>query len=206
MTNNFLRQRRNLFITNGIFLFSFFVKVDISKLTLLGISFNGFDNPLAVYYFLWVILAYFFYRFILFFIEDEWSDFYKRWGDLMGVYTDKKLQLMARKHSGDKLDGHDMSTYYRVKNNNWKLTYHEQFKSETFDPIDNAYNTVVKTIELPISRLNLLFPQLKAIFVFCLFTSALTNYLLPFILSLFVFFFIGLSSWEGSICTMISNF
>ena len=55
VTVSFLRQRRNLYISTGILFFLFLTKVNVSKLTVAGISFESFDNPGVFYLFLWVL-------------------------------------------------------------------------------------------------------------------------------------------------------
>nr|BAM75716.1 hypothetical protein [uncultured microorganism] len=197
MTDSFLRQRRNLFIVNGIILFAFYAKVKISKLTLAGVSFNGFGNPQAIYYFLWIVLAYFFYRFTLFFIEDEMANFTEVWVTTMNSRVNKKLAELATKNSVN-FNENSMIGYYKVKKNNWILHY--QVESEVNDYGDYS----VDNIELKISRFSLLSAQLSAILKFSIITSTLTNYLLPVVLSFYVGFIVGLSSWEGALIKILT--
>ena len=72
MTVSFLRQRRNLYISTGILFFLFLTKVNVSKLTVAGISFESFDNPAFSISFFGF---YFLYRFTVYFIEDEKESF-----------------------------------------------------------------------------------------------------------------------------------
>ncbi|WP_022944409.1 hypothetical protein [Pseudoalteromonas ruthenica] len=198
MTESFLRQRRNLFIINGILLFAFYVKVDISKFTFAGVTFSGFGNPEAIYYFLWVILAYFFYRFSLFFIEDEMSNFTSRWVSLMDTSVNSKLREMAYNHSGGSFNENSMLGYYQLKKSNWTLRYQAEDKNGA-----NGQYSVIN-MELAISPFKVLWPQFRAILKFCFLTSALTNYLLPALLTFYVVVVIGLSSWEGAIVKLFT--
>ncbi len=193
MTESFLRQRRNLFIVNGILLFAFYAKVNISKLTFAGISFSGFGNPEAIYYFLWIIFSYFFYRFSLFFIEDEMSNFNLTWTHLISSSADKKLKQMAYNHSGEGFNENSMLGYYHVKRNNWTLHYQVE------DGQTNIGEVNIINMELAVSPLSLFLPQLRAVTKFCFLTSTITNYLLPAVLSFYVILVVGLSAWEGAI-------
>ncbi|REL31208.1 hypothetical protein [Thalassotalea euphylliae] len=200
MTDSFLRQRRNLFIVNGILLFSYYAKVNIAKLTLAGISFSGFGKPEAIYYFLWIVFVYFLYRFTLFFIEDELSNFSLKWTSLMSSKVDSELKTLAEQHSGQSLNENTISGYYMLKKNDWVLRYQKELDER--NPLGHRMST---DEELAVSRLQVLLPQLKVVFRFCFLTSALTNYLLPLALSLYVFIAAGLSSWEGAFVNILSN-
>ncbi|MEW8238566.1 MAG: hypothetical protein AB2727_10250, partial [Candidatus Thiodiazotropha taylori] len=122
MTESFLRQRRNLFIVNGILFFCYIAQVDISKLTIAGMNFEGFGKPESVYIFLWIGLGYFFYRYSIYFIEDEWQNFKKYLSRELELTVNKRLlQIVSNKHS--ELNENCLHGYGFMKENGWKLHY-----------------------------------------------------------------------------------
>jgi hypothetical protein len=197
MTENFLRQRRNLFILNGLVLFSFYAKVKIAKFTFAGISFSEFGNPETVYYFIWTILIYFFYRFTLYFIQDEYSGCKNMWYKKMEETVGKKLKKLVAKQEENVNPGSFLS-YYQFKQNNWVIKYQDGGTTNSLGEFKHSNH------ELKVSRTEIVWSQISAITKFCLFTPALTNYLLPITLSLYVFFFVGFSSWEGSLLSIFT--
>lgn len=195
MTADFLRQRRNLFILNGIILFSFYAKVKIAKFSFAGISFSEFGNPETIYFFLWAILIYFFYRFTLYFIQDEYSDCKNIWFKKMEETVGQKLKkLVTNQHKG--FNEGSFLGYYQFKKNDCVITY------QTEGTKNSIGEAKCLNHELKVSQTEIVWSQISAITKFCLFTPALTNYLLPIILSFYVFVFVGFSSWEGSILSI----
>jgi len=198
MTDSFLRQRRNLFIINGILIFACLAKVKISKLTFAGISFSGFGNAAVIYSFLWIILGYFLYRFVVFFLEEEKDKFSNFWVREMSTNVDKKLKTIASK-KGDKLNDGSGFSYYHTKENNWLLHYQIYVEGDYGEGSE-----VVENIKLPILRSQIFFAQLLSILRFCALSPALTNYILPLALSSYVIYTAGFTEWEGSLVAIFT--
>ena len=195
MTDSFLRQRRNLYISTGILFFLFLAKVNISKLTIAGISFESFDNPEIVYAFLWVIWFYFIYRFIVYFIEDEKESFLKFWSREIHRYTNTKLKEIAKENCEfEYLD--TVNTYYSMKERGWEISFQETWEHET-------EGLKVVNRKLSISYGQMAIPIMLGGVRFFLVTPAVTNYILPLVLSVILFFAAGLSTWEGALVQII---
>lgn len=197
MTESFIRQRKNVFIVNGVLLFSFFAKVEISKLTFAGISFSGFGNPQAVYYFLWIIWGYFCYRFIIYFIEDEKENFYGFWKRELERKVSSVLVEIAKKNvidAGDNVGLNEASVagYYQAKRNDWVLCFQKEIEGE-YSSHD------IENVKLQISRKQIIVSECFAVARFCFLTPVLTNYILPFVLCVFVFLVVGFAEWEGAL-------
>ncbi|WP_105180317.1 hypothetical protein [Pseudoalteromonas sp. T1lg21] len=118
MSDSFLRQRRNLFIINLIVLFMMLAEVQASKITLAGASFEKFGNPKAIFFFLWASWFYFLYRFILYFIEDEWSKFKHKFKDSYHDFLNKKYRKLLI-GTGRDLNFYEF-TYTQLKHNDFR--------------------------------------------------------------------------------------
>lgn len=190
MTGNFLRQRRNLFIINGILLFSCLAKVNISKLTVAGLSFESFNNPSIIYLFLWFIWIYFLYRYSIFFIEEEYKSLTKFWKREINRYTTEKLS-----HIAETSCQHDYLAngcdYYSMKRKEWTLYFQESYD-------DGCQGQKVINRKISITLSDMAFPMLKGFTRFCIATPAVTNYLFPFLLNIFVLWISISTSWEGA--------
>lgn len=194
MTEDFIRQRRNLYIVSGILLFAFLAKVDISGLTITGISFSSFDNPEMTYTFLWVIWAYFLYRFFVYFFENERETFLKIWRREIGRQTNRKLESIAIDHCDHEYAG-NVNDYYSMKASEWRIHFQEKIHQERYDP--KFENRI-----LPIRYFQVALPISFGAIRFCILTPAVTNYLLPAILSIALLISAGFSEWEGSLTSI----
>lgn len=197
MTESFLRQRRNLFIVNGILLFSYMAKVNIEKLTIAGLSFDGFEKPDVIFTFIWLMYFYFFYRFAVYFIEDESSKFANKWAQFMSKEVDSKIVSII-KNSNDNVSLLSIAGYYQTKKNSMIVT----FQNEKPEDENNPYS--ISNHQTPILKRQIFFSQCLAIFKFCTLTSAITNYFLPVVLSLCVVRVVGFSNWSGSLLRAFS--
>ena len=194
MSDSFLRQRRNLFIINLIVLFMMLAEVQASKITLGGASFEKFGNPKAVFIFLWASWSYFFYRFILYFIEDEWSKCKHKLSDSYHYFLNKKYRkLLIRSGYDIRLD--DFS-YSQLKHNDFRCLIEMQY-----DPRAKSR----KNEEIQFYKRQFLITKLKFYIHFLFLTTIFTNYFLPFLISIFTLIFALKSDWEGAI-TKISSF
>ncbi|MCG7985119.1 MAG: hypothetical protein JAY90_20515 [Candidatus Thiodiazotropha lotti] len=190
MTESFLRQRRNLFIVNGILFFCYIAQVDISKLTIAGMNFEGFGKPESVFIFLWIGLAYFFYRYLIYFIEDEWQNFKTYLSrELERSVNERLLQIVSNKHHD--LNENCLHSYSLMKENDWKLHYQVYLGEGEDRKLDN--------IILSINRSDIWKEEITGLIRFALFTPAVTNYLLPVLISAYVLIVCGFTNWNGAI-------
>lgn len=110
MEEAFNRQRRNLLLTSMVVLLVSFAGIEIdNQLILLGTKFKVTD-PIIIYMFLWFMLAYFFIRYIQYFLDlslehkayaasiEQYntyaSDYKKRFSDYMRDFIDQSIYLV----------------------------------------------------------------------------------------------------------------
>jgi len=194
MSESFLRQRRNLFIINAILLFMMCAKVQASKLTVVGISFEKFGNPNAIYLFLWSIWFYFIYRFTLYLLEDELLTIKSKWTQLYYDFLDNKLIYLLKK-STNNINFHEY-TYSQIANSDFKceIIYNS---NEYGEPI------VDKVVSLHSHQFWI--TKVKFFVYFIFLTTITTNYCLPIVFSLFTMVYTIPTDWEGSFINIIAN-
>lgn len=192
MTESFLRQRRNLFIINGVLLFSFMAKVNIDKLTIAGLSFNGFEKPEVIFLFIWTMYFYFLYRYFVYFLEYEKDTALEKWNSLMASIVDEKIRSIVDSHSSN-VNARSISGYYQIKRNNMIVT----FQSDRPEDESNPYS--INNHELKLKKRDLILPQLSSLLRYSFLTSMVTSYVLPFIVSVYVLSVAGFSIWEGAL-------
>ncbi|GIB82601.1 hypothetical protein VCSRO19_3622 [Vibrio cholerae] len=192
MNDGFIRQRRNLYTISGVLLFCFMAQVQISQLSIVGISFSGFKKPEITYMFLWGMWGYFFYRFMVYFIEHELKTFLGIWRREVERYSNVYLRELASSNaSGSFLK--NQSDYYSMKRNNWVLNYQEEH-------LDEQYGTpFVKNKTVQVLRRSIFKYQVVGVLRLILLTTVVTDYFFPLITGLLVFTYAGFGMWEGSL-------
>ena len=194
MTDDFLRQRRNLFILNGILIFSYLAKVEISKLTFVGISFSSFGNANVIYDFLWIVWGYFLYRFTVYFMENEKDKFLTLWRRELENKVNLRLYEIAKLRNSELNDACGFS-YQSMKKSDWNLHYQAYYNGD--ESVD--FTKQIENVVLPIKRREIIVSEISGLIRFVFVTPAVTNYILPLIISFYVFFVAGLSNWEGAL-------
>lgn len=190
MTESFLRQRRNLIVVNGIFLFTYFAKVNVSKLTIIGMSFEGFGNPEVIYIFLWIILGYFYYRYHIYFRENEYEKFMLYFEiEMENAVNDKLLKIVSEKYP-DRNDNYKFS-YKGMKTNGWNL--HCQIY------VEKDEQKTVENIVHKINRSDIWMSETIGILRFLLLSPAVTDYILPVVMTFSVFVICGFGNWGGAL-------
>ncbi|EKD7165426.1 hypothetical protein RFA42_004263 [Vibrio vulnificus] len=192
MNDGFIRQRRNLYTISGVLLFCFMAQVQISQLSIVGISFSGFKKPEITYMFLWGMWGYFFYRFMVYFIEHELKTFVGIWCREVERYSNVYLRELASTNaSGRFLE--NQSDYYSMKQNNWVLNFQEEH-------LDDQYGEpFVKNKTVQVFRRSIFKYQVIGVLRLTLLTTVVTDYLFPLITGLLVFAYAGFGAWEGSL-------
>ncbi|WP_415892462.1 hypothetical protein ACMXYN_14625 [Neptuniibacter sp. PT8_73] len=196
MTESFIRQRRNLYIVNGILLFSCLAKVQISNLTVAGINFSGFNNPQIFFVFLWIVWIYFLYRFAVYFLEDERDSFIKTWEREIQRYVNPKLHQIAEGYCSNEYLGNS-GNFYSLKKNGWKLNFQEGCDHEHLGQQISNHSLHIRYSQLAV-------PLTLGALRFLLLTPAVTNYILPILFSFVVFYVAGFTSWEGALNSNIN--
>ncbi|HAS3528625.1 TPA: hypothetical protein RI817_003580 [Vibrio cholerae] len=192
MNDGFIRQRRNLYTISGVLLFCFMAQVQISQLSIVGISFSGFKKPEITYMFLWGMWGYFFYRFMVYFIEHELKTFLGIWRREVERYSNVYLRELASSNASGRFLK-KQSDYYSMKRNNWVLNYQEEH-------LDEQYGTpFVKNKTVQVLRRSIFKYQVVGVLRLILLTTVVTDYFFPLITGLLVFTYAGFGMWEGSL-------
>ncbi|ELJ8598192.1 TPA: hypothetical protein PMM40_003618, partial [Vibrio cholerae] len=192
MNDGFIRQRRNLYTISGVLLFCFMAQVQISQLSIVGISFSGFKKPEITYMFLWGMWGYFFYRFMVYFIEHELKTFLGIWRREVERYSNVYLRELASSNASGRFLK-NQSDYYSMKRNNWVLNYQEEH-------LDEQYGTpFVKNKTVQVLRRSIFKYQVVGVLRLILLTTVVTDYFFPLITGLLVFTYAGFGMWEGSL-------
>ncbi|EMK6954845.1 hypothetical protein V9K22_003642 [Vibrio cholerae] len=187
-----MRQRRNLYTISGVLLFCFMAQVQISQLSIVGISFSGFKKPEITYMFLWGMWGYFFYRFMVYFIEHELKTFLGIWRREVERYSNVYLRELASSNASGRFLK-NQSDYYSMKRNNWVLNYQEEH-------LDEQYGTpFVKNKTVQVLRRSIFKYQVVGVLRLILLTTVVTDYFFPLITGLLVFTYAGFGMWEGSL-------
>ncbi|NNN99482.1 hypothetical protein FKQ62_08360 [Vibrio sp. B1-2] len=192
MNDGFIRQRRNLYTISGVLLFCFMAQVQISQLSIVGISFSGFKKPEITYMFLWGMWGYFFYRFMVYFIEHELKTFVGIWRREVERYSNVYLRELASSNASGRFLV-SQSDYYSMKRNNWVLNYQEEH-------LDDQYgDQFVKNKTVQVLRRSIFKYQVVGVLRLILLTTVVTDYFFPLITGLLVFTYAGFGMWEGSL-------
>ncbi|MEN2704804.1 hypothetical protein ABC359_17370 [Vibrio cholerae] len=192
MNDGFIRQRRNLYTISGVLLFCFMAQVQISQLSIVGISFSGFKKPEITYMFLWGMWGYFFYRFMVYFIEHELKTFLGIWRREVERYSNVYLRELASSNASGRFLK-NQSDYYSMKRNNWVLNYQEEH-------LDEQYGTpFVKNKTVQVLRRSIFKYQVVGVLRLILLTTVVTDYFFPLNTGLLVFTYAGIGMWEGSL-------
>ncbi|MBV2126112.1 MAG: hypothetical protein KUF75_13230 [Candidatus Thiodiazotropha sp. (ex Ctena orbiculata)] len=197
MTEGFLRQRRNLFVVNAILLFCYYAQVNISKLTIAGMSFDSLGSPAVVYVFLWVVWAYFVYRYIVFYIEDEKETVKNIWRREFESRVSKVIKNIILNEGLDVVNENARFSYYEMKNKSMVVHYQIYVANENNE-------RVAKSVQRKIKRKEVIYSEVYSAIYFSLFTPILTNYLLPIIVCLYVIVICGFANWDGSVLSIFT--
>lgn len=196
MSEGLIRQRRNLISISCILIFLKFADVEITKLSFLGLDFSQFGNPSALYLAIWICFAYFSFRYYQYFSQEGRGRLSRYYYDELEIHVMKRVKKLA--------DGvNKISNYYPhqligLQNENWNIRI-------TYDGGDDGAGgrkTEVVNIVFPINELTRY--RFLAITNMSFNTSAVSDYLLPFLLALgaITYCFHGSAS---SLCESIIN-
>jgi len=180
MTEDFIRQRRNLIIASCIIWLFHFGNVTINTVTYSDIEIR-FGNKDALYTALWIYYFYALFRFFVYFVEDGWEAF---------IFSFQKV-LDESLHSG---------FFKVVESDNYNNLSCCEMKLEK-----TALNFKTDTGNLKISYFKI-FPAIVLSFLkFIFLRMAITDYIFPLLLSIYVLVNSGMSAWDGSLIKMLGD-
>ncbi|WP_125925491.1 hypothetical protein [Halomonas aestuarii] len=196
MTEGFIRQRRNLIITNIIIIFLALAKVKIEQLSVAGVQFGAFENPEILLLFLWVTWAYFLYRYSVYFLEEGPSNLLKTWRrDFEATVNPRIKSLVYRAY--DKPNDGCAYSYWGLRHNGY--IYNGQAYEQTEGNEERMFN-----FKLPVYRRQIILWEAMAFLRFSIFSPPITDYILGFVLSFGVATYCGfILGWGGNILNLL---
>lgn len=195
MTQGFIRQRRNLIITNILILFLALAKVQIEQLSVAGVQFGAFKNPKAILLFLWLAWAYFLYRYSVYFLEEGPSNLLKTWRRDFEAIVSPRIKSLVYKAYDKPNDGCAYS-YWVLRRNGY--IYNGQAYEQAEGDEERIFN-----FELPVHRRQIIPWEIMAFLRFAIFSPPMTDYILGFVLSFGVATYCGfILSWGGGILNL----
>jgi hypothetical protein len=195
MNEGLLRQRRNLFITSVILFVLKDAGIAISKL-----SFAGFEitvsNPRLLYGCLWIAFAYFFYRYYQYFTAEGLAKLSETFAAVLDKKCAATIYALVQKAHPDMEPGLNF-TYRILKDRKWIYCVQKHIKDESGTTIR------LEDVNVPIGRWSLrrgiTFALLEGTFR----DSVVTDYLLPFVVGMFVLWYCGRGEWPGSFSSLL---
>ena len=196
MTNDLLRQRRNLIVICCILIFLKFSEIQISKFAILGIEFSNFKNPESIYLAIWIGWAYFLIRYYQYFIQEGFPNFKSELSKAIETRSTPLISNMVFKYQ-PKVVSRDVS-YQMLKN--WGWIYYGSIDNDKDehgkDGKVSGVNVENYQITLPQYRF---YPLLTKCFLHIVFNrSAFSDYILPILLAFFVVYYCS-TGWQGSL-------
>lgn len=184
VTEDLLRQRRNVILASCVIWFFHFGNVSVTSVTYSDIDFK-IEGKNSVYIAMWIFYFYSILRFFVYFVEEGWEQFKCSFV----VVFDDRCQLSVFKRQNIEYIKND----FTVKNMSLGKG---GFK---FEPYMNHENNNV----IIVSYVDMLPVILASIFTFVFLRTAVTDYVFPFLLAVFVLYNSGFSGWKGSLINII---
>ncbi|NVJ45532.1 MAG: hypothetical protein HWE07_00345 [Cytophagia bacterium] len=175
MSEGLVRQRRNLISVSCILIFFKFAGVEVSKLSFLGMDFGKLGNPSALYLVIWVLYWYFLFRYYQYFSQEGLDRLSRYFYQEMERRVMSRVRILANEVK--KESNFHPNQLNTLENEGWKLRI-------TFDGGDDGMGgrkTEVENIKFPTNEL--LKIRARSFITMSLHTSAVTDYILPFILA-----------------------
>jgi len=177
MSEGLLRQRRNLISVSCILIFLKFAGVEISKLSFLGIDFGGMKNPSALYFGVWIVFFYFLFRYYQYFKQDGESRLISFYKFELSERVYKRTRAISKKDTryGVWSDNGLSDSFQSLKKNDWRFypLYSQDGSAFKAEPVEKKFG-LLERIKCRCST---------SIFLI-LNTSAITDYILPFVLAI----------------------
>jgi len=182
--HDMLRQRKNVIIASCVIWFFHFANVSISSITYSDIEFK-IDDKSSVYVVLWVFYVYAILRFFVYFVEDGWGALKFSFIKVLDESCYKRIQ-------------HEAKGFFEDGNPDTTFTFSELsigsngfgFKLINNDVVNVSCEKIIPCV-------------LKGLVVFMFLRTALTDYVFPFLIALFVLWNSGFSDWNGALINIL---
>lgn len=189
MSEDLLRQRRNVIIASCLLWFFHFGNVTVNSVSYSDIDFNIGDKN-SVYLALWVFYFYAMLRFFVYFSEDGWSALKFSFIKILDESCINRISCeISAKCNGEII-------------NNMGITIGESSVSKKgFEFVYMKENKEEEVVLVPHRKM--LPSLLKGVLVFVFLRTALTDYAFPFLVSAYVLWNTGFSEWPGSLINIM---
>lgn len=189
MSEDLLRQRRNVIIASCMVWFFHFGNVSINSISYSDIEFQ-INEKASLYFALWLFYFYAILRFFVYFMEEGWDalkfSFIK---SIDESCIQKIIYIVSSKSSDENVNALGLSLSDAcISRSGYKFLYKDNQNEES---------------EISISYLVLIPYMLRGIGIFIFFRTALTDYVFPFIIAAYVFVHSGFSKWPGSLINLL---
>jgi hypothetical protein len=197
MTDQFLRQRRNLFVVSAILLALCLGGVDLQELSFAGMKFSAFRKPEVFLGGVWVAFGYFAYRYLVYSLECSPEELKKTFTRELERAVNPRIEYIVRRKYSKPNEACRFSYAFLRRDD-------RTYKGQALLPTDSDPSKhEIKDIKLPISIWSTLPWELWGIFRFTVFTPVVSEHLLPFVIAAGTFFYCGFfATWEGSFRTL----
>lgn len=197
MTEGFIRQRRNLIITNILILVLALAKVQIEQLSVAGVKFGAFKNPTVLLVFLWLAWAYFLYRYSVYFLEEGPKNLVNIWIRDFETIVNPRIRTLVYQAYDNPNDGCAYS-YWSLRR--YGFIYNGQAYKQAEGDVKRVFN-----FQFPIRRRQIFLWETMAFLRFSIFSPPVTDYIFGFILSFGVAAYCGfIFDWDGNLMRLFS--
>jgi hypothetical protein len=190
MQEGLLRQRRNLFVVCALLWLMKYGGITLKKMSLAGFEVE-FARPEALTLALWLVYAYFLYRYYQYFTGEGLDKLRAIFGQAINERCEpiiRRIVKSVQPESNDQM----LYAFPVLRQNNW--IYHGQFYVRNEDGSAKE----LQSFELPVRRRQLGSGLALAFLESTFRSSVVTDYLLPFALAGFVLWYCGSADWTGS--------
>lgn len=175
MTEGLVRQRRNLISVSCILIFLKFAEIEISKFSFLGLDFGKLGNPSALYLAIWTFYFYFLSRYYQYYAQEGKKRLSRYFYEEIERLVMKRAQELADKvNKPSNFHPHQLVT---LKNSDWKIRV-------TYDGgEDGAGGRLTEVTNIAFPKNELFKYRILTLKNMGLHTSAVSDYILPFIIA-----------------------
>lgn len=193
MTEAFVRQRRNLFLSSVLLLTLCVGDVQLTELTFAGITFDAFKHPGVFLAGAWIAFFYFTYRYTVYFLEESRKELARLWIRELEASVNPRVEQLVRARYDTPNAGCGFS-YATLRNGGF--IYHGQamFPSPEYNNEKRLNN-----FQFKVSEWALVPWQAMGIAKFSFLTPALSEHVLPLLLAAAALIHCGfIVNWAGS--------
>lgn len=178
MTEGLLRQRRNLMIISILMVFIKFSEFKVKKLTISGLSFEELGNPSSIYVMIWVLFFYFLFRYHQYYAQEGKGSLFSQIDASLGIKVQNHSAEITKKISESA--SYTPNNFDSIKRQAWSITVRIP---------DHKYRGNDEMQEVTLDPFVIFKFKLACWFNACVNSSVVTDYLLPYFMALFTFFY-----------------